>query len=202
MEKSSRNKRVTIRKILTLKILKIVNLYIRILLFEIINASQLWCLWHDMTHAQVERDSSTCVTWLIRVCDMTYSPVWHDSFTCVRTHSHVWHDSFTCVTWLIHMCDMTHSHVWHGIGLFIESMHDEILSPYVSLSDDTFSWHILSDDTACLTPPARYHTGNASWLSHETGGTTRVTALSLLTYSLDSLEHQASSLDYQHQIGL
>jgi len=33
------------------------------------------------------------VTWLIHMCDMT--------------HSHVWHDSFTCVTWLIHMCSMT-----------------------------------------------------------------------------------------------
>jgi len=39
------------------------------------------------------------VTWLIHVCDMT--------------HSCVWHDSFMCVTWLIHGCDMTHSHVWH-----------------------------------------------------------------------------------------
>jgi len=29
------------------------------------------------------------VTWLIHMCDMT--------------HSYVWHDSFICVTWLIHM---------------------------------------------------------------------------------------------------
>ena len=27
---------------------------------------------------------------------------------CDMTHSYVWHDSFICVTWLIHMCDMTH----------------------------------------------------------------------------------------------
>jgi len=40
-----------------------------------------------------------CVTWRIRMCDMT--------------HSYVWRDSFICVTWLIHMCDMTHSYVWH-----------------------------------------------------------------------------------------
>jgi len=61
------------------------------------------------------------VTWLIHMCDMTHSYVWHDSFICVtwlihmcdKTHSYVWHDSFICVTWLIHMCDMTHSYVWH-----------------------------------------------------------------------------------------
>jgi len=35
-----------------------------------------------------------CMTWLIHMCDMT--------------HSYVWHDSFICVTWLIHVCDMTH----------------------------------------------------------------------------------------------
>jgi len=37
------------------------------------------------------------VTWLIHMCDMT--------------HSYVWHDSFICVTWLIHMCNMTDSYV-------------------------------------------------------------------------------------------
>jgi len=40
-----------------------------------------------------------CVTWLIHMCDMT--------------HSYVWHDSFICVTWPTHMCDMTHSYVWN-----------------------------------------------------------------------------------------
>jgi len=32
-----------------------------------------------------------CVTWLIDMCDMT--------------HSYVWHDSLICVTWLIDMCE-------------------------------------------------------------------------------------------------
>ena len=75
----------------------------------------------DMTHSHVWHDSFTYVTWLIHTCDVTHPRVWHDSFTCVAwlihmrdvTHSHVWRDPFTCVTWLIHMCDMTHSHVWH-----------------------------------------------------------------------------------------
>jgi len=81
--------------------------------------------WHD---------SFFCVTWLIRMCDMTHSYVWHDSFICVTwlihmcemIHSYVRHDSFICVTWLIHMrdvtrcvtwlihmCDVSHSYVWH-----------------------------------------------------------------------------------------
>jgi len=51
----------------------------------------------------------TCVTWLTHPCDMTHSPVWHDSLTRV--------------TWLTHPCDMTYSewvdliityfHLWH-----------------------------------------------------------------------------------------
>jgi len=36
------------------------------------------------------------VTWLIHMCDMT--------------HSYVWHDSLICVTWLFHTCDTTYSY--------------------------------------------------------------------------------------------
>jgi len=59
--------------------------------------------------------SSPCVTWLIHMCDLTHSYVWHDSFIhiCDMTCSYVCHDSFIRVTWLIHMCDMTHLYVWH-----------------------------------------------------------------------------------------
>jgi len=61
------------------------------------------------------------VSWLIHVCDMTHSYMWHDTFVyvawlihvCDMTHLYVWHTSFTRVTWRIHMCDMTHSYVWH-----------------------------------------------------------------------------------------
>jgi len=75
----------------------------------------------DMTHSYVWHDSFICVTRLIHMYDMTHSYVWHDSFICVTwlmhmcdmTHSYVWQDSFICMTWLIHMCDMTHSYVWH-----------------------------------------------------------------------------------------
>ena len=75
------------------------------------------------------------VTWLIHVCDMTHSRVWHDSFLCVTwttrdrvcllcvtwlirvcpgdmTHLCLLQDSFMSVTWLIYMCDKTDSCVW------------------------------------------------------------------------------------------
>jgi len=72
-----------------------------------------WITW--LVHVRVVCE------WLLHVCGMTYSYVWHDSFMCVTwlihtcdmTHSYVRHDSFICVTWLIHMCDMTRSYVWH-----------------------------------------------------------------------------------------
>ena len=72
-------------------------------------------------HPHSRHDSFTCVTWLIHMCDMTHSHVWHDSEkTCVyhndsrmshddtlmnesRTHRHslLRHDSFIRVTWLM-----------------------------------------------------------------------------------------------------
>ena len=64
----------------------------------------------DQSHSKVSSLRSTCVTWLIHMCDMT--------------HSHVWHDSFTCVTWFIHMCDMTHSHVWHELATEFAEYND------------------------------------------------------------------------------
>ena len=102
-------------------------------------------VWHDRSqalnkHSQAQVTSTStrrcatwsfnCVIWLIHLCDMTHSYVWHDSFICVTcpihaggwficvtwrihmcdmTHSYVWHDAFMCVTWRIHMCDMTHT---------------------------------------------------------------------------------------------
>ena len=71
----------------------------------------------EITHSH----SFKCVTWRIRICDMTHSYVWHDSFIrvtwfihkCTMTHSYVCHDSFIYVTCLICMRDMTRSYVWH-----------------------------------------------------------------------------------------
>ena len=45
-------------------------------------------------------------TWMLNICGVTHSYVWHDSFIRVmwlNRRTCVWHDSFVCVTWLIHM---------------------------------------------------------------------------------------------------
>jgi len=44
-------------------------------------------------------------SWLINVCGMTSSLVWHDSFMCVMWLIHI------CALWLIYMCDMAHLYV-------------------------------------------------------------------------------------------
>ena len=76
---------------------------------------------YDMTHP-CGRQAYMRVTYLIHLCSMPHSRLWHDSFTYATslihirdmTHLHAWHDSFmcvtwlfTCATWLIHMCDVT-----------------------------------------------------------------------------------------------
>jgi len=91
-------------------------------------------VWRDSQHmreraANLMACSRVYVKWLMCVCAMTHSRVWHDSiicvtrlvYTCDMTCSCVWRDSFICVTWLIHdvtrrlihMCDMTHSWLIH-----------------------------------------------------------------------------------------
>jgi len=109
------------------------------------------CMWHD-TFIHMNESAQTnllrntpvslyachmstikCVTWLVHMCDMTHSYVWHDSFIRVTwLIPYMWHDTFInmnesaqtnllchtpvalyaghmstikCVTWLIH--------VWH-----------------------------------------------------------------------------------------
>jgi len=73
-----------------------------------------------MNHAtcsHVRRDSYIRVIWLIHMCDVNHSCIWHDStrsyvwrdflFVCGRTYdSYVRWDLFICVTGLFHMCDV------------------------------------------------------------------------------------------------
>ena len=85
-----------------------------------------WCVWQD---------PSTCVTWLIHVCDVTYSYVWHDlyrphSFACMTC---VW-QTFMCATLLIHMydvCDKTHPHVCGIIPTMSDMTHKNLIHLHV-----------------------------------------------------------------------
>jgi len=45
------------------------------------------CVWYDafmctMRHPYVGQDTFICGTWLIDLCDMAHSTLWHDSFSC------------------------------------------------------------------------------------------------------------------------
>ena len=88
----------------------------------------------DMTHSGVGHDSFICVTWLIHMCDMTYSSV-RTTVTivvplmCDMAHSYMWRDTL-CSPYVCHdsfiyvmramtlnvplVCDMTYSHVGHN----------------------------------------------------------------------------------------
>ena len=72
----------------------------------------------DMTHSYVWHDSFICVTWLIHMCDMAISYVWRVTrpilpLTRLIYLCDVRSGVIICGTWLFHMCDMTHSYVWH-----------------------------------------------------------------------------------------
>jgi len=59
------------------------------------------------------------------ICDIAHSYMWHGSFVtwlirlCGMAHSYMWHGSFIYVTWLIHICDMAHSCMWHGSFMYV-----------------------------------------------------------------------------------
>jgi len=109
------------------------------------------CVWYDLC---------IHVTWLLRVCDMTTSYVWHDHFIhiCDMTLSDVRHDPFTCarrrcllcVIWLLHTCDMTPSYMWYDSFICVTwllCIRYMIPCPYV-WHDSPDMWH---DSFICVT---------------------------------------------------
>ena len=67
-----------------------------------------------MTYLHMRHDSFICVTWIIRICDVSISCVWHALCIMYGTaSSYVSHDSFIWGASLMCTSDMTHLHVWH-----------------------------------------------------------------------------------------
>jgi len=84
-------------------------------------------VWHD---------SYACVIWLLRMCGMTHTYVWHDA-----------HDRFMCVPWRICMCDMTHSYdtTQHlGMSHFTYWNHCKVLCCVVRMSHVTHTTQHLT----------------------------------------------------------
>ena len=66
----------------------------------------------DMTRSYTWHDSFSHVTCLVAVMVRHCMCVWHDSFI----RACVWHDSFICVMWITQKRDMTQSHTWHALS--------------------------------------------------------------------------------------
>ena len=100
----------------------------------------------NMTHSYVWRDSFIFVPWLIHMRDKTHAYVWHGPF------SHLRHFSFMCVTWPIYMCDMTHSCVWHDSLIRVTWPIQSLTSVLIYICDMThlYVWH---DVFMCVTWP-------------------------------------------------
>jgi len=101
-----------------------------------------------MTYYSLVGDTSSmrCLCIFIRVCDMTHSCVWHDSFVCVTWLIHV------CVTQLIHVCNMNHfSFVGYTSSVCCLCIRKRSCHTHVSLCPketclghkDTCVWHDL-----------------------------------------------------------
>ena len=129
-------------------------------------------LWHVA-------NTTPCVTWLIHICDMTHSYMWHDSFLGLTLPWHV-ADTTPGVPWLIHICDMTymtwppcvtshrgfihicdiHSYVCHASGM-CACMY--VLS-HIRMKHVTQRCHVIYDMTPLY--PVANATPRVPWLIH------------------------------------
>ena len=111
----------------------------------------------------------TWLTWLVHMCDMTYSSVhharrryrvveknrlkpsrasawvlWFISIAGVETYYYTWYDALACVTWLINMWVMTQSYVWQDSSIYVTWL--------IHMCDMTHSymWHDAFLRVTCL----------------------------------------------------
>jgi len=128
---------------------------------------ELWYIWirnASRYNLYVRHDWVLCVTWSIRLCDMTHS------YLRDVTHSYVGHDSFICVTWLVLMCDMTRSYVWHDscicwtwlVHKYASYVYESVMS-YIPMNLVTYVYeHVMS----CTHHTIHTHTHTAKSHSH------------------------------------
>jgi len=113
----------------------------------------IWCHTYEWVMSHIWKEY---VTWLIHICDMTHSYVWHDSFICVTWY--VWHDH--CDT-IVMRCIWVMSHKSMRHVTFInESCH-------------TYAWVMSHIEVSKITHMNEsYHTYewvmSRVWMSHVT----------------------------------
>ena len=93
-----------------------------------------------MTQSYTRNDSFTCVTWLINMCDMTHSYVWHDFIRMIWL-VHLCDMNYSCVAWLIPMCDMTHAYVRHDSQLSVSVVSSMKALIHIWDMTRSYVWH-------------------------------------------------------------
>jgi len=117
----------------------------------------------------------TSYVWLIHMCDMTHSYMWHDSFICVAwlihicdmTHSFEWHDSFICMTFVVFVYIFVHIYVWvmsHLLTIHVTHMN-ESCQTYGWVMSHIWMSHVKHMDESCHT--YEWVMSNI-WMSHVT----------------------------------
>jgi len=100
--------------------------------------------------------SFICVTWLLYVCGMTHSYVWHDSCMCDMTHSytytHVWR--LICIPYIypryMHWCTYTLC-MWYIYTTFLPHTHHLHTVPHLyHIHIICIPYHICTTYTTCV----------------------------------------------------
>ena len=150
-------------------------------------------------HAHVRLDSCTCATcegvlrlcphmwgltceaWLLHLCDITHSHLWHVDETChTHTHKHMWRSPVDeshiphVWPWLIHMCGhdsfiwvaMTHTHMWHDSFTYVTWLIHMCDMTHSHMWHDSFTYVTWLVDRSF--PHVRHDSFTCVWMSHVT----------------------------------